>query len=442
MNKYAFILGRKHLLSIAELAQFLKEENILETNNEALIAKLDPKFSTEAKADSAPSATPSASPSESPFDFQAILNRLGGTIKIAEIFEEIPSSQKDTIAHALANHIQEKFEGVTSKIIYGISAYNLKQRHDQFLRRTLKKVKIQLVDAGFKSRFINKNFTNPENAALKGEKILQEGVELVVIEGRTQFYLAETKALQDFEGYSKRDYDRPARDPRLGMLPPKLCQIMLNLSGVSSDPSQNQTPPKTIYDPFCGIGTVLTEALNMGFNVIGSDIEPVVIEKSQTNIEYVKQLQSGPNRAQFPSASLFVQDATQLIARDLPAKIDAIVTESYLGPPVSKMPIPENVEKTFDNIKALIFGFLKAVGKIIKPGTPIVISVPVYRDHQKFHFIEGLSEIIPRLGYDTEPLIPDQLAQREGLRMFQRPTLVYDRPDQIVGREIWKLVKK
>jgi hypothetical protein len=37
-------------------------------------------------------------------------------------------------------------------------------------------------------------------------------------------------ALQDFESYSKRDYGRPARDPRTGSLPPKLAQILINLA--------------------------------------------------------------------------------------------------------------------------------------------------------------------------------------------------------------------
>ncbi len=432
MKKYVFILGRKHLLSIAELAQVLGEEKVIETNREALIASLPSDFES--------------------IDPQAFLNRLGGTVKIAEIFEEIPSSQKDTISDVLANRLQEKFKGATSKINYGISAYSIKGRHDQFLRKTLKNLKIKLTNFGLKSRFINKNFTNPENAALKGEKILEEGAELIVVEGRSQFYIAQTVALQDFSSYSKRDYDRPARDARLGMLPPKLCQIMINLNGMAGFENESSDEMPTIYDPFCGIGTVLTEALNMGYGAIGSDIDPKVIEKSHTNIEYLGQLikaQKAPISNQIEKTStklpyycLFTKDATQLEASDIPKPIDAIVTESYLGPPFSKMPTPENVEKTFNNIKTIVFGFLKAIGQIIPKGTPVILCVPVYRDKERYHFIDGFTEMIPRLGYTMEPLIPDHLAQKEGLRIFQRPSLVYDRPDQIVGREIWKLVKQ
>lgn len=39
-------------------------------------------------------------------------------------------------------------------------------------------------------------------------------------------------------------------------------------------------------DPCCGIGTVLVEALSMGINIIGRDINPLVCEGSRENIAY------------------------------------------------------------------------------------------------------------------------------------------------------------
>jgi len=41
----------------------------------------------------------------------------------------------------------------------------------------------------------------------------------------------------------------------IGMLPPKLAQMMINLS-----------LGNTIYDPFVGLGTVLIESVHMGNN--------------------------------------------------------------------------------------------------------------------------------------------------------------------------------
>ncbi|CEG23319.1 Mg-protoporphyrin IX methyl transferase [Planococcus massiliensis] len=39
-------------------------------------------------------------------------------------------------------------------------------------------------------------------------------------------------------------------------------------------------------DPCCGIGTVLVEALSMGIDIVGRDINPLVVEGSRENIEH------------------------------------------------------------------------------------------------------------------------------------------------------------
>ncbi|TFE00722.1 RNA methyltransferase [Jeotgalibacillus salarius] len=43
---------------------------------------------------------------------------------------------------------------------------------------------------------------------------------------------------------------------------------------------------KKAIDPCCGIGTVLVEALSMGINIDGRDINPLVVEGSRENIKY------------------------------------------------------------------------------------------------------------------------------------------------------------
>ena len=48
------------------------------------------------------------------------------------------------------------------------------------------------------------------------------------------------------------------------MLPPKLAQIIVSLSGTQ--------PGQTVLDPFCGTGVVLQEALIMGAIVYGFDL--------------------------------------------------------------------------------------------------------------------------------------------------------------------------
>ena len=114
--------------------------------------------------------------------------------------------------------------------------------------------------------------------------------------------------VQDFEDWNRRDYGRPAVEARIGMLPPKVARMMVNLS-----------QSLTILDPFCGVGTVVAEAAVLGLKAIGSDVNPSQIEKAKKNLAWLNK----------PS-ELFVHDARRISEKI--KSVDAIVTETDLGP--------------------------------------------------------------------------------------------------------------
>src|SRR6185503_16098722 len=99
--------------------------------------------------------------------------------------------------------------------------------------------------------------------------------------------LAQTLFVQDIEAYGARDQARPARDARVGMLPPKLAQIILNLSAGPLRPAAPQLERLRILDPFCGTGVILQEALLMGYSVLGTDIEPRMADYSKRNLRWL-----------------------------------------------------------------------------------------------------------------------------------------------------------
>jgi tRNA G10 N-methylase Trm11 len=379
---------------------------------------------------------------------QKSLNRLGGTIKIVEIFNEKLLSPAQ-IAETAATFLKDKFLGNTTKFSYALSLYGFRHKPEQILRKSLHKIKTELAAQKLKSRFINKNFHNPQNAAINGEKLLSKGAEIVAMQGSSKIFIGHTIALQDFENYSRRDFNRPERDPHLGMLPPKLCQIMINLCGFSKINTNTTTTTtknshdinkstKIVYDPFCGIGTVLAEARLMGYSAIGSDIAPNIIAKCATNMNWLEKSHpqlSAPIR-------LFTRDAASLNKNDLPSPPDLIVTESYLGPPVSRVPQPSEMRKTFTNVKKIVSGFFTAIHPLIRQNTPVTICIPFYRDKHKFHFISEIAETITARGFDIEDPIPWEICAKFGLRNTPRSSLLYDRPDQIVGREIFIFRKK
>ena len=80
--------------------------------------------------------------------------------------------------------------------------------------------------------------------------------------------------MQDIESYTKRDRERPKRDAKVGMLPPKLAQIIINLAAGQlpeeklqnicdiplGEPIPRRLLGQTVLDPFCGTGVILQEA--------------------------------------------------------------------------------------------------------------------------------------------------------------------------------------
>jgi tRNA (guanine10-N2)-dimethyltransferase len=214
--------------------------------------------------------------------------------------------------------------------------------------------------------------------------------------------------VQDIEAYAKRDQARPARDAFVGMLPPKLAQILINLCGpLKAD--------ATVLDPFCGTGVVLQEAILMGYRAYGTDISEKMIEYSDRNMKYFD----------FKNYKVEVGDAVSFKWAE---KIDAVACEGYLGKPMSMIPNEMKLKTQKQECKAIIIGFLKNLAGQIKTKTPVVIAVPAWlRENGEYSRLEILDEI-EKLGYNVSN------KSREGL--------LYHREEQIVARDIIILRKK
>lgn len=67
-----------------------------------------------------------------------------------------------------------------------------------------------------------------KNATTLHEKLIEQGIELIVFADGLGYVIAETVWIQDIESYSDRDMNRD-RSMTVGMMPPKIAQIMINL---------------------------------------------------------------------------------------------------------------------------------------------------------------------------------------------------------------------
>lgn len=329
-------------------------------------------------------------------DIRSLLSVVGGTIKAGRI---------ETVVSARLPEVQRASEKIlinapkAGKFNFGISLYGRAPVDTGKLGLALKKT---LKNESVSCRFVTSREKTLSSVVVEQNKLISGGRELVYIVDGKNVHVGVTEAVQPFKELSARDYGRPARDDRSGMLPPKLAQIMINLSGAPSSGA--------LLDPFCGSGTILTEAMIMGYeHIFGSDISAKAISDSKKNIEWTKErykVSANPD--------IKVADARILLQHFKKDFFDAIVTETYLGPQRGAV----DIKKVSRELETLYGNVIREMEKILKKGGRIVIAVPMFMRQGQPHSL--------RLGTGS---------------LKQRSRFVYGRADQKVWREILILEK-
>lgn len=130
---------------------------------------------------------------------------------------------------------------------------------------------------------------------------------------------------------------------RRGALRPAVAAAMIAAAG----PARG-----TLVDPFCGSGTILSEAIRAGWKAIGSDIDPGAVASAQSNV---------------PAATVTRSDVRELSFAD--DSVQTIVT----NPPFGKQHQPETAGLSERKWWDLV---LDQFIRIIVPGAPIVLLHP------------------------------------------------------------------
>lgn len=357
------------------------------------------------------------------------IDQLGGTVKCGKIIRELPlgNSDKQSLKRA-SKYIIKKYGELLSasdgKITLGISTYNLDasphdiQKTGLALKNFLKKFDISV-------RLIPNKQSALSTATSHNNKLgsSQHKIELMIIRTNLTLIIAESRGVQNITAYTRRDRNRPKRDAFVGMLPPKLAQIMINLAtGVNAQESGNSQLPHTprptqhlnILDPFCGTGTVLQESLLRSFHVYGSDLSQKMVDYSRENLKWLQTT----HRIINAHVEVSQADAT---THHWPkaAQLDAVICETYLGQPFSAPPKPEKLREVINTCDHIISAFLQNLRPQISNKTSLCIAIPAWRGHDDTLSHLPLLKRLDRMGYS-----------------LQRQPLVYARPDQVVAREI------
>ncbi len=421
-RKYAFVLGRVYTLSLAELFFYFQNQGwalkIIDVSLELLIIETDQDL-----------------------DFRKLQKELGGIVKVLKVIDEVPKKDTDYINFALQHYfkpskLKKDFLGsAKGKIQFGLSVYLLDPEIKAFSepKRLGMFIKRAMQDGGASIRLVLPQFNALALASVvvTHNHLIEKGAEICILAAPTKVYVAKTLVVQDFEDYGRRDYQRPVRDEKQGMIPPKVAQIMINFAGAK--------PGSTLIDPMCGIGTIVQEGVLAGYKVLGTDINAAAIAGSEKNLEWFRNRYK-ISKGKFHLETADVKEASKVVEnlKKIGAftNIDGVVTEGYLGPLYSEFPSPADIKKNFADLSELYNAAFKDFSKYLSKGAKVVMCLPAYKKGAEYHKLESL-DFITKNGYNLIDLIPSNLASSlPFLKLTDRGTAIYDRKDQVVAREI------
>jgi tRNA G10 N-methylase Trm11 len=401
---YIALLGRQPELSVAELEQLYGDVEWFSPHTALFTPPEVPAFN---------------------------IQRLGGTQKAGVVIAELPLGDWRKVSDAIVKHYAYEWASRSGKITVGISVYDFIAA-PRDIQKTGLLLKSKLKQSGVSLRLIPNQEAALSTATSHHNKLglADNKVELLVVRGGKSIIIAESTGTQNITALAARDQGRPRRDAFVGMLPPKLAQIMINLAvGTpnmptnSDDSEQNSQAATRVLDPFCGTGVLLQEAALLRYTVYGTDLSEKMVAYSKDNLNWLK------DQYNVPFDWLVHQGDAMDTQWQHP--IDAVVTEAYLGQPFSAPPSPSKLAEVQKNCDYIISTFLTNLSKQLKPGTPVVLAIPAWRNKEDTFTHLPLIQKIGTFGFE-----------RVTLKSVDADALAYFRPDQVVAREILILKKR
>ncbi|NQV12156.1 50S ribosomal protein L11 methyltransferase [Candidatus Uhrbacteria bacterium] len=353
----------------------------------------------------------------------SVHTKLGGTIKTGVIYASVKT--QDELIDAIAG-LAPTLREMDGKFKFGISVYTGGHRGKLTALRAQTqrvgiKIKQKLKENGQSVRLVTSKIPVLSSVIVTKQKLLERGVEFCVFPMADEILIGVTESVQDFEEWGERDFERPKRDAKRGMLPPKLARMMVNMA--SGNPETD-----TLLDPFCGVGTVLTEAMELGYkHLIGSDIDEIAVDATRENVAWEKKRTD--NSVEPQMITVRAQDLATFLA---PHSVDRIVAELHLGKPRTGDEGREELEERLEELVAMYTESFRAFAGIVAKGATLVLAVPAY-------VVDG--SVIPAGVVDRAKMFGFELIPYEDVETTSMGALRYGRRGQMVLRDIYRFKK-
>lgn len=386
MLKLLFISGKNWILSLAELTNYFSSHNI-----RYRIEYFSREFFVIEFANN--------------FEYEKIVE-LGGTLKIGEIKTTIPNevvkeaflsknkkARKKIVEQIVVSNIIQKMMKKNEKTLFGVSIYftdnsfsHFSGQIQRFIGSTIKK---ELDKNGINSKFMG--YTKDRKAQLSNVEILKKNLienqaEILFCIGKKEAWIASTVSIHNPFEFQKRDIYKPNQRTIFGM-PPRLARIMVNLSGCNQK--------KTLLDAFCGVGTILQEALLEKAIVIGVDINSWCVKAAEENLEWLSR-EYNLSDADYRVIQGNVDKLTEKIGVE---SVDCIVSEPDLGPALKDLPTVPYAEKIIEKLKPTFYRFIEEAYRVLRPDGRLVLVTPYIRTRSKQAVTMSIDEKISMCGF-------------------------------------------
>ncbi len=404
MQQYAAVLGHQPHISLAELAAAV------------------PGFALESVQQKTVALFSSTEELSTEF-----IDTLGGTMMLAQRISDADVTMQD-VPQLLRNESSK----IKKKVTFSLRCFGVPR---PAIKTAYIKTKQAFKDAGKPCRYLGNEKKNAATILLHQHEMLtnKKGIELFIIQTPNELWVGKTIGAQDIDAYTHRDMEKPVRDTTVGLLPPKLAQQLLNFSlWMCADTKKKKKKPiLTVLDPFCGTGVIPMECLLRSWPVIASDKSIKAVNGTKKNLDWIRKEEKILKKDVTEDVSK--HDATKPFAlKNLP---NVVVTETTLGENLTKKPTKRDATKLRNENDKLQIAFLENAAATL-PGVPIVCTWPFWRLGTEKVQLEKVWKALGDIGYSA--VLPADVPIEDPSRL----TLLYQRKDQFVGREIVMLMPK
>lgn len=320
------------------------------------------------------------------------IQNLGGVISIGEVISSGRGGE-------LEKNLEKKmiYSGKENKLNYCL--WDFSKNHSkiqEYLKGRFKEEKLKATEKHLRGKI---DMQGGEKMNVPSSKLLD--FEYFLFEEDEINYFGKMIEFCDYEKIEKRDMEKPVRREELAIAP-RLAKILINLSQVKKG--------ETLFDPFCGIGVILQEALLQEIKVFGSDIDSKAIKGANQNLKWFGFDNKNYEVIHFDSRKVEI------------SKVEGIATEPDLGEILKKIPTKEKAEKTLRKFENLMIEIINNSKE--KISGRVVFTSPLIRTGKK-RLSCNIEKICKETGY---------IEVISGIEEY--------RGNQIVGRKIFVIKKQ